>query len=406
MTAMTRAPYVDPTDLQGIARLIVEATAGVTDLVEAMHRASDPVSAWIFGAPPDRAGGPAGLAYTSVRLTTHLVGRGLDEVLARLVPLLGQAGASGPREAVVAALNGVLGDHLAASGNPLAIPMRIRRDGVPLPLERKALAAALPTVGGRVLVLVHGSCMNDLQWTRNGHDHGAALARDLGLTPVYVHYNSGLHLSQNGKALSGLLESLVAAWPVPVTSLSVVCHSMGGLVARSAVHHASLGACRWPALLRHLVFLATPHHGAPMERGGAWLQLLLGVTPYTAPFGRLGRIRSAGITDLRHGSLLDEDWGGAQDRFVPRAERPRPVPLPAGVACFAVAATMRGLSPTLARHLVGDGMVLLESALGEHEDPERTLAFPPDHRWIAEGRHHLDVLDDPEVYAHLRAWLS
>jgi hypothetical protein len=153
------------------------------------------------------------------------------------------------------------------------------------------------------------------------------------------------------------------------------------------------------------VFLATPHHGAPMERGGAWLQLLLGVTPYTAPFGRLGRIRSAGITDLRHGSLVDEDWVG-RDRFVPRAELPQPVPLPAGVACFTVAATMRGVSPTLARHLVGDGMVLLRSALGEDDDPARALAFPPEHRWVAEGRHHLDVLDDPEVYARVRRWLA
>jgi hypothetical protein len=402
---MTRAPYVDPTDLQGITRLVVEATAGVTDLVEAMHRASDPVSAWLFDAPPDRAGGPAGLAYASVRLTTRLIGRGLDTALARLVPLLGQAGASGPREAVVAALNGVLGDHLAASGNPLAIPMTVRRDGTPLSLDRAALAAALPAATGRIAVLVHGLCMNDLQWTRNGHDHGAALRRDLGYTPVYLHYNSGRHIARNGRDLAALLEALVEAWPVPVASLSLVCHSMGGLVARSAAHHGALAAHRWPAHLRHLVFLATPHHGAPMERGGAWLQLLLGVTPYTAPFGRLGRIRSAGITDLRHGSLVDEDWVG-RDRFVPRAELPQPVPLPAGVACFTVAATMRGVSPTLARHLVGDGMVLLRSALGEDDDPARALAFPPEHRWVAEGRHHLDVLDDPEVYARVRRWLA
>ena len=130
------------------------------------------------------------------------MGHGLDTLLAQLEPLLGERSTWPGREALLAALNGVLGDYLAAPSNPLAITMHLRRGGVALPLEREPLAAAIPDAGGKLLVLVHGLCMNDLQWRRKGHDHGAALARDLGYTPVYLHYNSGLHVSTNGRAFA------------------------------------------------------------------------------------------------------------------------------------------------------------------------------------------------------------
>ena len=58
--------------------------------------------------------------------------------------------------------------------------------------------------------------MNDLQWSRDGHDHGTALAADLGYTPLYLHYNTGEHISTNGRRLANLLESLVQEWPQPV----------------------------------------------------------------------------------------------------------------------------------------------------------------------------------------------
>ncbi len=171
---------------------------------------------------------------------------------------------------------------------------------------------------GRLLVLVHGLCMNDLQWRRNGHDHGAALAHDGGWQPLYLHYNSGRHASTNGREFADLLETLVAQWPVPVEELVVLAHSMGGLVARSACQHAELSQQRWLKHLRKIVFLGTPHHGAPLERHGHGLQRLVGISPYTAPLARLGMIRSAGITDLRHGNVLDQDWW-EQDPLRPAA---------------------------------------------------------------------------------------
>ena len=402
---MSKQSHLHPTDLHGFSRLTVDAVTGLTDLVEAMHRniAGTPA---LLGAPPaGRTRGITGFVYGSIRGVTRLVGGGLDAVLGRLVPLFGEKQSSPEREAVLAALNGVLGDYLEASGNPLAIRMRLRRDGHPLQLDKTALSAAIPHAGGRLLVLAHGLCMNDLQWKRQGHDHGAALARDLGYTPVYLHYNSGRHISTNGREFADLLEALLDHWPVPLEELAILGHSMGGLLARSAWHYGTAAGHAWPRQLKKLVFLGTPHHGAPMERGGHWIDIGLGVSPYTAPLSRLGKIRSAGITDLRHTYLLDEDWHG-RDRFARSAGHHAALPLPEGVLCYAIAATTGKQTGDLKDRLIGDGLVPLASALGRHAQRSRNLMFPADRQWIACETGHLDLLNRPEVYAHLKGWLA
>jgi pimeloyl-ACP methyl ester carboxylesterase len=153
--------------------------------------------------------------------------------------------------------------------------------------------------------------MQPMQWRQGGVDIGATLAAETGATLLHLHYNSGLHVAANGLAVADRLQALQAAWPVELREVVVVAHSMGGLLMRSALHQAAQRGDAWPAKVSRIFFLGTPHHGAPLERGGHWLTRLLGASPYTAAFARLGRVRSAGITDLRHGSLLDVDRAGA-----------------------------------------------------------------------------------------------
>ncbi|MFL5438848.1 MAG: lipase family alpha/beta hydrolase, partial [Myxococcales bacterium] len=388
-------------DLRGVSRLAVAATKGIADLVEAMQVE--------IGSGPEVLGRPlaipaqalARLACGNVRGVTSLVGAGIDFALARCVPLLRDSSPGPAREAMLAALNGVVGDHLQATGNPLAIEMRLRHGGKPLELNRPALRATFPAASAKVLVLVHGSSLSDLGWARKGHDHGASLARDLGCTPVYLHYNSGLHISTNGGAFAGLLETLIGEWPVPVEELSIVGHSMGGLVARSACDAAASAGHRWLPKLRNLVCLGTPHHGAPFERAGNLVDVVLGISAYSAPFARLGKIRSAGVTDLRHGYVRDEDWQG-RDRFQHGADGRRPLPLPQGVRCFAAAATKAKVENGAP---ASDGLVPIDSALGRHPRPELTLAFPLEHQWIGPAMNHVDLLSRPEVYDVLRRWL-
>ena len=397
-------PPIPLSDLRGYSRLAVDATIGVTDIVETVH--ANILRVPFLRVPAHgRTRGIPGLVYHTIRGTTRLVGVSLDALLAQLDAALDPASTSAEREALQAAANGVLGDHLAASANPLAIPMRLRRDGQPLDLTTPALAAALPQPTGRILVLAHGLCMNDRQWRRKGHDHGAALAADAGFTPVYLHYNSGLHVSTNGRAFAGQLEALLGAWPVPVDELVILGHSMGGLLARSACYYGELAGHAWPRHLRKIVFLGTPHHGTTFERGGNWVTVALGVSRYTAAFARLGKIRSAGITDLRYGSFLDEDWED-RDRFARDSDTRRILPLPDGVQCYAIGAAIPTGESVPSAPLLGDGLVPLRSALGQHPDPARNLSFPESQQWIGYGMNHWDLLDRGEVYEQIRGWLA
>ena len=384
------------------ALIVAQGVERVTDVVEDVH-ARVGRRRW-RRREPGRTRGITGFVYRSVRLVT----RSVFGVLRMLGGRERRAALTGARReaAMRAVVNGLIGDHLAETGNALAIPMALRRDGRVLPLERAALAAALPDATGRVVVLVHGLCMNDLQWDLRGTgDHGRALARDLGYTPVYLHYNTGLHISRNGREFAALLEALTRAWPVRVERLAIVGHSMGGMVARSACHYAAQAGHGWPAMLRKLVFLATPHHGSPLERGGNAFETALASIPYAAPFARLGRMRSAGITDLRHGSLLDEDWQG-RDRFERAGDTRGIVPLPAAVEAYTVAATRSRRPDGFGARTWGDGLVPLHSALGEHPETHRALAFPPEHRWIARRTGHLGLLHRSHVYARIRGWLA
>ena len=405
--------HLRASDLRGVAQLATQATAGVARITEGVHQA-----VWrTLGAPggklPDQAGGITGVVYRSIQGATQLLGKGVDTLFTRLQPLLESADAAHPgtpqREAVLAALNGVMGDRLVAGNNPLATPMTLRYQGEAL--DGQALPRSLK-VTGKVLLLIHGLCMNDLQWhTRQPADlaqdagHGAALAAKLGYTPVYLRYNTGLHISQNGRELSSQLEQLVAHWPVPIDELTVVAHSMGGLVIRSAAYYGRQCAARWPARLGNIVFLGTPHHGAPLERAGNWIDVILGRTPFSAPFVRLTRLRSAGITDLRYGYVLDVDWQG-QDLFRPRRDSRTAVPLPGGVACYTVAGTTAAKRSALADRLVGDGLVPLNSALGQHDDPRLSLAFAKASQWIAYRTNHMALLSSPAVTQQLVQWLT
>jgi pimeloyl-ACP methyl ester carboxylesterase len=386
---MTKPDRTTLSAVRGATRLAIDATVGITDLVERMHHTIQLLH------PPlgtSRAGvtrGLTGLVYRSIRGSTQLIGRSLDAGMAPVAALLPEGEPNATREAWVSAINGVYGDHLVRTGNPLAIDMSVRHGGRRIdptqPLDE------LRETTDRVLLIVHGLCLNDLQWTRDGQNRIDPVARELGYTPVYLRYNTGLAIADNGQALADLLETLLGHWPQPVRDLGIVGHSMGGLVARSASHHGRLAGHRWLQSLRKLVFLGTPHHGAPLERGGHRLDYVMELSPYVAPFTRLGKARSAGITSLRYGSIT-------------RNEREF-VALPEGVESYALAAMLGKRRSLLAERLIGDGLVPLDSALGRHAEPARTLSIPKERQWIGHEMGHLELLTRPEVYAQLRDWL-
>jgi pimeloyl-ACP methyl ester carboxylesterase len=408
--------HVHLSDLRGYSRLVVEATLGVTSLVEAMHHsilglplpfgpARTPSDTGVHGVFYHSLQKTSGAVYGTVRRITSLVGGGLDLALKQLQPELDHLESTRERAAILSIVNGVLGDHMTQHGNPLTIEMAFRQDGKDLALTQNALTAAIANPKGKILVMLHGHCMNELQWTSQGHNHGTELAAANGFTAMTLLYNTGLHISQNGRSFAQQMEQLVQAWPVPVEEICIVGYSMGGLVARSGFRYGALEQNSWMQQVQKLLFVGTPHHGSMLERAGNLLDVALDASPYSAALSRLGKIRSAGTTDLRYGNLIDEDWSG-RDRFAKAADPRHPIALPEGVQCYAIAAMIAKEPSKLQGKLVGDGLVPLTSALGQHREASRALAFPPGHTKVLFGTTHLGLLASKPAFEQLQAWIS
>jgi pimeloyl-ACP methyl ester carboxylesterase len=407
---MSESRQVD--ELRGLARLgfdeLRRATGGIGDV----HRA---VAARAFGASgsgalPARAlhDAIANGVYAGVGGATRLAGLVADAGLGRRAVRDGRRlSASPPGALLVGALNGLIGDTLEREGSDLQQAMSVRTEGRPVPLDRGALADAHPGACGRLVVFLHGLMETEFAWRvgagPEGETYATRLRRDLGCTPVEIRYNSGRHISENGLSLADLLLELVEEWPAEVESIALVGHSLGGLVARSACHQAAGRGDAWVGQVRHVISLGTPHMGAPLAQGVHWMSAALAALPETRPFADFLRRRSAGIRDLRQGSLVDADWRD-RDPDVLRAAACQEVPLLEGAThCFVAATVTRSGRDPVGR-LLGDCLVLQPSASGRGRT--RRIPFEEEYGMHVGGTHHLALLNHPKVYERMRGWLE
>ena len=347
----------------------------------------------------------SGGVYGAIGAGTAMLGRATDAAMERRgigeqTSLSStQAGSFG-----IAVLNGLIGDRLEREGSALHQPTSVRMHGKRIEPHRSSLRHAFPNATGRLAVFIHGLTGDEFCWTWGAEEaYGPRLVADLDCTAVYLRYNSGLHVSENGATVAALLEQLVAAWPVDVQQIALVGHSMGGLVARSACHRADEHGQRWVRHVRHVVSLGTPHLGAPLEQGAHRAAAALDKLPETRMLSTFLRKRSAGIRDLRHGSLVDEDWRD-RDPEALRAVAVQEVPLLPWATHFFVSATVtRDPNHPLGR-LLGDILVLKPSATGRGRT--RRIPFRDEHGHHVGGAHHIALLNHPEVYERLRGWLA
>lgn len=321
------------------------------------------------------------------------------------------------------ALDGVIGDRLADQGSALALPLTFRTaSGEELPLDRDALRECLPDTGGRLCVLVHGLMSSERVWAFPGEPgvtYGELLARDHGVTPVYVRYNTGRHISTNGRDLARRLQELVRCWPVRPREISLVGHSMGGLVVRSACHYgrhsARLGdrARRrgpWTAKVRRLVLLGAPNTGANLEVVANLTSSMLWAipTPVTRLVGAGLDHRSDGIKDLRWGAVLDDDW---LERDPAGWARPtlHPVRVPTRARILAVAGSLiteedgPGQPSHPVNRLLGDALVTAPSAAG-HLGDEATPLLPDATVRRCPSISHVALANRAEVYGLISEW--
>jgi pimeloyl-ACP methyl ester carboxylesterase len=403
------SPAREVDEVRALTRLAFEELRGAAGGLHDFHQA---IATRAF-----RASGPGALPARALHDAISAGVYGGIGGAARLVGVVAQAGVAGgnpralstsPRGAlVVGVLNGLVGDRLEQEGSDLHEPMSVRLHGLPVELELETLADAFPAATPRLAVFLHGLMETELAWRLGAEPGGGTYATrlrdELGRTPIEVRYNTGRHISDNGSSLADLLEDLVAAWPVEVEEIALVGHSMGGLVSRSACHHGVERGDAWPSRVRHVVSLGTPHMGAPLAQGVHWAASLLHAVPETRPIASLLRRRSAGIRDLRQGSLVDEDWRD-RDPDALAAVACKEVPLLEGAThCFVAATITRSSRHPLAR-LIGDWLVLEPSASGRSR--ARRIPFDAEFGMHVGGTNHIALLNHPAVYERLRGWLG
>jgi pimeloyl-ACP methyl ester carboxylesterase len=350
----------------------------------------------------------SGAVYSGIGSCAASVGRAASHALA--------SSGSRPERSVsptplggglIGVIDGLVGDELERKRSVLQEPMSVRVAGRVVACERDALARAFPRHTRRLVVFVHGLMGTEFPWdwwaAQNGGTYATRLARDLDLTPVYVRDNTGRHISENGRSLADLLERLALAWPVQLDEIAVIGHSMGGLVSRSACYQAAELDHAWVRHVKHVISLGSPHMGAPLAQAVHYAAAGLYRLPETRPLAGLLRRRSGGIRDLRHGSLVDEDWRH-QDPDVLRAKACKEVPLLEGAThCFVAATIMKAEKHPLSR-LIGDTLVLQPSASGRSRT--RRIPFEAEYGMHLGPAHHLALLNHPMVYERLREWLS
>jgi pimeloyl-ACP methyl ester carboxylesterase len=392
-----------------IGELAGRAMAGTVSLAEDLHRAIFKRAA-VAGGPPVKLihDGVAGVTYKGARRLHRALGQagGAGLAIARAGDRTRLADSPGGGLAL-GVLSGFQGDRLRGEQSALAIEMSIRQGRADVAIDRPGLATAFPRAASRLAIFIHGLCETDEAWRMFGdpaRPYGSRLERDLGFTPLYLRYNSGLHISDNGRQLSRLLAAVLASWPTEVEELVLIGHSMGGLVARSACRYGELAEEPWVADVRHVFCLASPHLGAPLEKAanvGGWA---LGRLPETRPLARIVNGRSEGIKDLRFGYLVDEDWEG-RDPDALLDDNRHHIPFLETANHYYVGATLTRDRHHPLGHLVGDLLVRLPSASGECTRGER-IPFEIDNGHHAGGLTHFHVLNDPDVYRQIRRWLE
>lgn len=294
-------------------------------------------------------------------------------------------------------VNAFFGDRLDGSGSVLAQTMGVRRRGRSVPLTDDGFATAWPEATGEVVVLVHGLLVHETAWQPG--QFGRRLEEDLGMTSVAVRYNTGLRISRNGHELDRVLSALVAHWPVPVTRLVLLGHSMGGLVIHSALAQADVEA-DWIPLVSDTVTLGSPHLGAPLERAVNHAARAAGALRHVRPLAQALRSRSVGIQDLRHGNILDEEWDGLD--LDDRGGRRRDVPLHPGVRHLAIVGLLGKKIDGRVARLFGDGMVTAASAGGTGARSLEQRRFAPEDVVVLPGVGHIALVQHPRVYAAIR----
>ncbi|RLP56422.1 MAG: alpha/beta fold hydrolase [Ketobacter sp.] len=311
---------------------------------------------------------------------------GSDSIHQWVNRLPGQTPASGALVRMRSALNGVVGDKLVEWDHLLAMGMEtVDELGNDIQLSQLNLQKRKSLV-----LFVHGLCLSEHDWQGPGHSELVAKLREQGHQVAWIRYNTGLPIWENGRQLAELLDQYWTQTKPRKSSITMIGHSMGGLVIRSANHYAEKQRHAWLVASHNAAYLASPHAGAPLEKIGNFSNSMLGATPYSKPLMALGNIRSRGIRSLRHANVTEPEHENAPQPWLPMSDKSHH--LLVGARRFYESGN----------RWLGDGLVPEDSAMGGPYFPQQ---HPNVERVMLDQVGHLALLQDHRMYVYLQRWL-
>jgi pimeloyl-ACP methyl ester carboxylesterase len=398
-------------DWTGFGELIDLTVDRLVAPVEGMHRAI--AGRWIRlimpneSPIPDQADRAIAGIYGTIRGAGTLLGTTIPMGARQLAKRrrLKRLWGPGAGRAIQATANAIWGDELASRSSALATTVELRSpNGDRVPVDVASLGRTYPQIGSDLVLLIHGWNETEAAWGRDADSSRPNLMSAVAgpnRTHLLVRYNTGLSVGASGAALAELIDTVTAGWPTAVENIHIVGHSMGGLVARSAVGRAVDLGMDWVGSLRNLVTLGTPHLGSPIEKGLALATRALQIAPESRPIGDFLDLRSRGIKDLRFGGVVNHDW--IEHKWV----RPPAPPddnggLPEAVAQhFATGVITKDPAHPLGV-IFGDLVVRPGSGTGQG----RNRSVSATNLRVFGGQRHTDILHDPEVHRQVREWLN
>ena len=310
-----------------------------------------------------------------------------------------------------AVLNGVVGDYLAKQNNPLAIEMGFYHQGSPL-LSFDALSKSNSNsdVGltNKVVVLLHGLTNLETIWDIETEEtvkskseaapvanYGLHLQKDFGYTPLFLRYNTGLSIEENGRLFTQLMNKLESAYPKPIDEIVFVGFSMGGLLMRYAQQEASEAETPWLDKLSHCFYLGTPHEGSYFEKFGHLASSIVRSIPkdYISHWADWIDVRSEGIQDLKHGLAHLRDADTEADESGPCGSFYK-----GALHCF-ISGSLSEEQDSLLNKVFGDALVTHKSANPESAPENSKFSH-------FEGIPHMPLAHTERVYQQMKQWID
>lgn len=207
------------------------------------------------------------------------------------------------------AVSSVVGDSFAGLVTTSEIQASFRSEGKDVGVE-KVLEDWKRSNRKKIMICVPGLFCDESLWTKNGEPSLAKTMEEEGYFPVFLRFNPGLHISDNGKKLLALLKSFLEHPDVRDLKADYISYSQGGLILRSAFYLAKQEAPEFSKRIGKVLFISSPDGGSYIEKAGFWLGLGAEAFPVfpVQLIGFIGNQRSDAMKDLSHGIIREEDW--------------------------------------------------------------------------------------------------